>query len=230
MDPRTAALERIDLLLRAYVPTGTTDWDIARQAYEALRAGSASTSEPIAHVPVHPKNGPLWMDTYPHGTDVSQSRPSSYPTMALYGGAPASPSLREDATYAAGYQSGVKDGWNFAIAEDQAGYQRAMSSSEHVAVLKAGGAAEPVAWKFERFGLPDETAYEREWHTVYSGFEPRPSDQNVRNVEALYLSPDSRIGELEALLRRCADELRSRESFDLAFEIDKALSKKEQGS
>jgi hypothetical protein len=44
----------------------------------------AITGEPVAHVPIHPRIGPLWMDTFAHGTDVSQSRPMHYPTMALY--------------------------------------------------------------------------------------------------------------------------------------------------
>ncbi len=40
--------------------------------------------EPDAYVPIHPRTGPLWMDVYPAATDVSQSRPKSYPVRALY--------------------------------------------------------------------------------------------------------------------------------------------------
>lgn len=51
----------------------------------------------------------------------------------------AGPTLREDAMYAAGHQSGVKVGWNLCVADDDAGYQRAMSSSEHIGVLRSKG-------------------------------------------------------------------------------------------
>jgi hypothetical protein len=57
-------------------------------ALAAAPTAPQEARQPVAHVPVHPRNGPLWMDTYPHGTDVSQSRSGSYPTLSLYAAPP----------------------------------------------------------------------------------------------------------------------------------------------
>lgn len=34
------------------------------------------------------------------------------------------------------YKAGLKAGWNFAVSNDEAGYQAAMESTEHIAELK----------------------------------------------------------------------------------------------
>jgi hypothetical protein len=44
----------------------------------------AAPGEPVAFVPIHPKNGPLWGETYPASADVSENRPKHYATKALY--------------------------------------------------------------------------------------------------------------------------------------------------
>lgn len=40
-------------------------------------------AEAVAFVPVHPRSGPLWMDTYPAG-DPADGRSPHYPRMPLY--------------------------------------------------------------------------------------------------------------------------------------------------
>ncbi len=41
-------------------------------------------AELVALVPVHPRMGPLWSETYPAADDVTERRAQSYPLMALY--------------------------------------------------------------------------------------------------------------------------------------------------
>jgi hypothetical protein len=58
----------------------------------ALRAQSdvrapAPQGEPVAFVPVHPRNGPLWSDTFPAGSELARSE--NYPRTALYAAPPA---------------------------------------------------------------------------------------------------------------------------------------------
>lgn len=48
---------------------------------------AAQARGPVAHVPVHPRNGPLWADTIPAGSNFQRSE--HYPRMALYAAAPA---------------------------------------------------------------------------------------------------------------------------------------------
>lgn len=43
---------------------------------------------------------------------------------------------QKDALYDSGFQAGVKLGWNFGVSGDEAGFQAATSSTEHVAELK----------------------------------------------------------------------------------------------
>jgi hypothetical protein len=49
----------------------------------------APAQQPIAFVPLHPANGPLWSETFDAKRDASEARPKSYPLMALYGAQPA---------------------------------------------------------------------------------------------------------------------------------------------
>lgn len=42
----------------------------------------AAAQAPVAHVPVHPRLGPLWTDTLPVGADFTRAK--SYPMMPLY--------------------------------------------------------------------------------------------------------------------------------------------------
>lgn len=54
----------------------------------ALSASPQGRAEPAAYVPVHPRLGPLWSDTFCSATDTSESRAGSYPRMALYAAPP----------------------------------------------------------------------------------------------------------------------------------------------
>lgn len=60
----------------------------ARAGLEAYLSATASASpaaaEVVAFVPLHPRSGPLWMDTYPAGSDTSERRSPNYARMALY--------------------------------------------------------------------------------------------------------------------------------------------------
>lgn len=60
-----------------------TAWDACLDADRAARSQPVAQG-PDAYVPIHPRTGPLWMDVYPAGMDVSQSRPKNYPVRALY--------------------------------------------------------------------------------------------------------------------------------------------------
>lgn len=54
----------------------------ARAAIAAMPA-PAVVQEPVAFVPIHPRLGPLWSETYPAGKDVQEDRPS-YPVKPIY--------------------------------------------------------------------------------------------------------------------------------------------------
>lgn len=43
-----------------------------------------AVQQPLAFVPVHPREGPLWSDTFDAARDARESRPRSYPLMPLY--------------------------------------------------------------------------------------------------------------------------------------------------
>ena len=63
-------------------------WCAVSRAHTHAEDGSVIFAQPaaqgelVAHVPVHPRNGPLWSDTRPVGSDAH--RAESYPWMALY--------------------------------------------------------------------------------------------------------------------------------------------------
>ncbi|MCK1520189.1 hypothetical protein [Bradyrhizobium sp. 17] len=45
-----------------------------------------AVGEPVAFVPIHPRQGPLWSDTIPAGSEIQRS--NNYPRMALYASQP----------------------------------------------------------------------------------------------------------------------------------------------
>lgn len=64
---------------------GGFDHELQAQAFiAALRANEGECAQPVAFVPIHPTRGPLWMETYPSETDVSQTRSANYPVHPLY--------------------------------------------------------------------------------------------------------------------------------------------------
>lgn len=71
---------RIDAALAAQHTAADDTPSKSRMARVA--ALTAAQGEPVAHVPIHPRNGPLWSDTRPVGSDAH--RAESYPWMALY--------------------------------------------------------------------------------------------------------------------------------------------------
>ena len=53
----------------------------ARSAIDAHLSGPQAEAQPVAWVPVHPREGPLWANTT---ADPDRERLPSYPLMALY--------------------------------------------------------------------------------------------------------------------------------------------------
>jgi hypothetical protein len=60
--------------------------DIFALTYERPDGVAQASSEPVAFVPVHPRSGPLWSDTYA-AASFSERSPN-YPRMALYAAQP----------------------------------------------------------------------------------------------------------------------------------------------
>ncbi|MFP3637809.1 hypothetical protein [Paraburkholderia sp. SIMBA_054] len=71
-----AALDDIEAACRAELNTA---------AAIGIAEGAAAISKPLAHVPIHPRTGPLWANTVEF-LDKGD-RPKHYPTLALYGDA-----------------------------------------------------------------------------------------------------------------------------------------------
>lgn len=46
--------------------------------------GGEDRMELVAYVPIHPRSGPLWQETFSAAIDPTESRPQSYPTMPLF--------------------------------------------------------------------------------------------------------------------------------------------------
>ena len=68
-----------------------------RAVLAELDVTPAQTSgEPVAFVPVHPRQGPLWSDTFPAKSDLQRSE--NYPRMALYA-APPQPPVQSELPY-----------------------------------------------------------------------------------------------------------------------------------
>lgn len=69
-------------------------WQAARQPVGEVAAFDQQVAEflrgcPVAHVPVHPRQGPLWSDTVAAVSEVHRS--NSYPLMPLYAAPPQQP-------------------------------------------------------------------------------------------------------------------------------------------
>jgi hypothetical protein len=69
------------LLGRKSVTVGPGLREEIEAAVAALRAVPAQ-HEPVAFVPIHPRQGPLWSDAFPAGSELPRSE--NYPRMALY--------------------------------------------------------------------------------------------------------------------------------------------------
>lgn len=66
---------------------------------------------PVAHVPVHPRQGPLWSDTVAAGSEVHRS--NSYPLMPLYAAPPQRPeSVVVDEDRAETFRKGWEAGYS----------------------------------------------------------------------------------------------------------------------
>lgn len=68
---------------------------------------------------------------------------------------------QKDALYDSGFQAGVKLGWNFGVSGDEAGFQAATSSTEHVAELKRIRAALAEVQARDDASTPPDTWHER---------------------------------------------------------------------
>lgn len=81
----TVSREVLDAALKAH-REAPLKRDAGRSAMEAALCAAFEASQPVgnpvAHVPVHPRNGPLWSDTFPAGSELHRS--NSYPMMPLY--------------------------------------------------------------------------------------------------------------------------------------------------
>ncbi|MBN3761160.1 hypothetical protein [Burkholderia sp. Ac-20365] len=73
IDHELAALTDIEVACRA---------DLNTASAIGIAAGGVPMTEPIAHVPVHPRTGPLWANTVE--SLEKGDRPKSYPTLPLY--------------------------------------------------------------------------------------------------------------------------------------------------
>lgn len=64
----------------------------------SLDRARASGDAPVAYVPIHPRNGPLWSDTFAAGDcDPSERRSGSYERMPLYAAPVGPPADARDA-------------------------------------------------------------------------------------------------------------------------------------
>ena len=82
-------LAEIAVIVNGPQPPGTRwSYHDLPEKVRALAARQPVGQEPVAHVPIHPRNGPLWADTYPEGS-AADGRSPHYERMPLYAATPA---------------------------------------------------------------------------------------------------------------------------------------------
>ena len=80
---RIEALEaEVAFLREANQAWADSVWTERRPRRPAAGRSGRDGDAPVAYVPLHPRLGPLWPNTYPSGSEVEPS--TNYPRMALY--------------------------------------------------------------------------------------------------------------------------------------------------
>lgn len=84
-----------------------------------------AAAEPVAFVPVHPRLGPLWCETFSGAEDKTEARPKSYPLLPLY----IAPQAAVE-PQAAQVESGCACRWNTKLRQELALYKLTKTSEE----------------------------------------------------------------------------------------------------
>ncbi|WP_232355981.1 hypothetical protein [Burkholderia vietnamiensis] len=134
--------------------------DAVQRIAAILSRSPAMAAEAVAHVPIHPKRGPLWANTV---ATLDADRPAYYPTRALYFAPPPAQAAMPVLT----------DAMRAVITNESGAYQ---SADDLYAALCAAADDERPAQADARVGLTDEQREAIQRAVDYADMSDRDSD------------------------------------------------------